>query len=82
MKRYLLFAFENYEQRGGWEDFQESFDDLDTVKEHMETLHELTDQRIDSGQVVDMQTSKVCLKFQCRWQAISQKNIIKWEAIA
>ncbi len=31
MKRYLVFAFNNYYPKGGWEDFQDSFDDLSSA---------------------------------------------------
>lgn len=51
LRRYALFAFEQYYPGGGWEDFKGSFDTLDEAREAM-TRPEIRDK--DFVQIVDL----------------------------
>lgn len=57
MKRYALFAGDNYYPGGGWSDFAGSFDSaLDAVAEGQRLL----DGTSDWWQVIDLQTGRHC----------------------
>jgi menaquinone-dependent protoporphyrinogen IX oxidase len=51
MKRYLLFAGEDYYPRGGWSDFIGDFDTIDEAKNYKIEY-------IDWIQIVDLETGK------------------------
>lgn len=53
MERYLLFAFDQYYPRGGWDDFRGSFK---TLEEAMEAWDDMTR---DWGQIVDIETEEI-----------------------
>ncbi len=50
MKRYILFGYDGYYPRGGWNDFIASFD---TVAEAFDAI------RRDYFQIVDLTTGKI-----------------------
>lgn len=56
MKRYLLFAYDQYYPRGGWGDFKDSFDSLEEAFAY--GLHKYPDgeKRYDWCHVVDTET--------------------------
>lgn len=65
MKRYLLFAGQHYEARGGWSDFHASYDTIDEAMK--EYLHYLQQQPNKSHgwewfEIIDSETEEVVLR--------------------
>jgi len=58
MKRYLLFAGDNYYPCGGWEDFIEDFDDLQKARDRG-AAEEVADGLGRWWHVVDSETKSV-----------------------
>lgn len=50
MKRYLLFAYDDYYPSGGWNDFKGSFDSVEEAKSNIGSY--------ECGEIVDSQTEK------------------------
>jgi hypothetical protein len=57
--RFLVFAFDSYYPRGGWDDFQQSFKSLKEAKLNAESLAKNTGENI---QIVDLETKEVFYK--------------------
>lgn len=54
MKRYFVFAYDNYYPSGGWNDFQDSFETFEQAQQFSTSL---TDNKIfDRAHVVDIVT--------------------------
>lgn len=59
MKRYLIFHWTSYEALGGFKDFKESFDDLESVRIYLNSLRKYyTDSNVFRSQVIDRNTFK------------------------
>lgn len=58
MKRYLVFAYDNYYPTGGWNDFNEDFDNLADAIVHADNLIlvGVKPHRYDFADVVDTTT--------------------------
>ena len=55
MKRYLLFAYDEYYPSGGWYDFRGSFDSIEEAKKFCDRVNR------DWAEIVDSQEGKVLL---------------------
>jgi len=55
MNRFLLFAFERYEEAGGWDDFEGSYKSLHSAKKAAIMLRE-GEGWLDCFQIVDLKT--------------------------
>jgi hypothetical protein len=53
MNRYLLFAYEEFQIFGGWNDFINSFTTIEAAIEHLKTL------RMDEWHIVDTNEWKI-----------------------
>jgi len=58
IKRYLLFAFDEYYPNGGWNDLKGSFSTIEEAKEYIIKLWKKGD-RHQTYQVVDLNTGRV-----------------------
>lgn len=56
LKRYLLFAFNDYYPAGGWDDFVESFDTIDEAKSMFMTTNK------DLGHIFDGDIGRVIVE--------------------
>ena len=66
IKRYLVFAFDNYYPSGGWGDFASSFDTLEEAKGFAIYLG---GGRADMAEVVDSETMKeVGYSYSGKWE--------------
>jgi hypothetical protein len=61
MKRYALFAMEDYEAHGGWDDLRAMDDEVAPLIANMEALSREYPAR-KYGHIVDMTTGKVILR--------------------
>jgi len=57
MKRYLVFAFDEYYPSGGWDDFLKDFDTFGEAKKYIMEEHKKS--KRDYYQIVDTQTRRV-----------------------
>ena len=56
MKRYLLFAWPNYEASGGWRDFCGSYNTIKEAQDYYKSRDDLV-KYCDSGQIVDTEAT-------------------------
>ena len=68
MKRYAVFAWQDFEAKGGWKDVVETFDILERATAAAQhTVESETVERYDTeAQVVDLQESSVVASFRRR----------------
>ena len=59
-KRFLVFAGDNYYPNGGWHDFSESFDDMNTA---VEFARNVRTGNYDWSHVLDSERQKVIAEF-------------------
>ena len=59
MKRYLLFAFEQWDDGGGWDHFAGSFDSVDEAKASYEK--DEWEGNVNEGHVVDIESGGIVL---------------------
>lgn len=59
MKRYIVFAGDNYYPRGGWKDKRGSFDQLDEAVNKAKEYYE-EDRGYHWCHVVDLETGNTC----------------------
>jgi hypothetical protein len=60
-KRYWLFLWHNYEPRGGLNDFQDSFEWLETAESYADVVRGFDG--YDEGEIFDSETRKVVSRF-------------------
>ena len=58
MKRYLVFAYDNYYPSGGWNDFRRAFDSLDEARAYAQALYDEYPKDCDNVQVIDSTTQQ------------------------
>lgn len=64
MKRYLLFAYELHEARGGWHDFVGSFDTIEEASEMFKTMP-MINYCPDMWHIVDSQSWEIIKDMEC-----------------
>lgn len=76
MKRYLIFAGNDYEAAGGWDDFIDSFDVLDLAIQHARrSMYKHKRGGNDWVHIVDTQTGKVCHRLSRRTGKIRDRAV-------
>lgn len=66
MKRYLLFAGDNYYPSGGWGDFVTSHDDIEVLRRHPDFAAGSNDGGLRWSHIVDTHTGQ---KYRPAWDA-------------